>query len=194
MKPIGSNSNSKAHRNHGVRLLMISMAAAILVIACGGETAELEGTMEPADTELETMAETSAESPVETPETRMDGPPTSAEETMPRDNVQESGEDDEPEMTAGEALPGSGVPVWEEGAVGALVPGLDGAAYDAYAPEVIGEVQQALAGEGIYTGPINHVLDEPTMNAIGEFQEANDIQVTGVPSPMTRERLLEDNS
>lgn len=206
-------SNSRLRWSRDARLLVTLAATAALLAGCGS------GTMEPEDTaaentmaaDVEPTAETSSatrpgedasgpESAAMTEATGESGMQGAAQDTasmdpasepVPADEPAESDED--PTMSAAEPLPGSGIPVWEEGAVGELVPGLDGAEYPAYAPAVIGEVQEALSREGVYTGPINQVLDEPTIDAIGAFQEANDIHVSGVPSPMTRERLLEND-
>jgi hypothetical protein len=40
-------------------------------------------------------------------------------------------------------------------------------------------------------GPINGVLDGPTMRAIYAFQEANHLQLCGVPTPHTRKMLAQ---
>ena len=42
----------------------------------------------------------------------------------------------------------------------------------------------------LYNGPINGVLDQDTMEALGKYQETNGLQVCGVPTPRTREALL----
>jgi peptidoglycan hydrolase-like protein with peptidoglycan-binding domain len=72
-----------------------------------------------------------------------------------------------------------------------LVKGLDGGTYERYSSAVVEKVQTALKEKGLYQGEVNGELDEPTMNAIGEFQKANNLTVSGVPSPSTRRLLLE---
>ena len=70
-----------------------------------------------------------------------------------------------------------------------MITGLDGKEYELYKTSVIEAVQAALQREGVYSGAVNGVLDETTMQAIGEFQKQNGIHVSGVPSPKTREAL-----
>jgi peptidoglycan hydrolase-like protein with peptidoglycan-binding domain len=81
--------------------------------------------------------------------------------------------------------------VWVEGKEGKLVRGLDGGEYEPYKTGIVQDVQQELKAEGVYDGTITGVLDEPTMQAIGEYQENHDLQACGVPTPLTRESLLE---
>jgi hypothetical protein len=159
--------------------------AALTVAGCGQEPSPgTAGTMNETADGDDSAAPIGADA---TSETRM-------EESSEMDETEAATTGDSGiEAAGGEPLPGSGVPLWTEGAVGTLVPGLDGAEYDAYGRELIGAVQEALSREGIYTGPLNRVFDQPTTEAIGEFQEANDIHVSGVPSPVTRQRLLSDN-
>lgn len=45
---------------------------------------------------------------------------------------------------------------------------------------------------GLYQGEENGLLDDGTMKAIGEFQEKNDLKVSGVPTPNTRKLLLKE--
>lgn len=71
-----------------------------------------------------------------------------------------------------------------------LIEGVDGAPYEPYLPSVIEEVQSALKTAGLYSGEVNGILDEETMQAIAEYQKQNGIQVSGVPSPETRAALL----
>ena len=54
------------------------------------------------------------------------------------------------------------------------------------------KVQERLLGLGLYAGPADGTFCEPTLDAVGAFQEAQDLHVSGVPSPMTRERLFAD--
>jgi murein L,D-transpeptidase YcbB/YkuD len=79
--------------------------------------------------------------------------------------------------------------VWMEGQVGTLLRGIDGAPYDPYRPAVIEQTQQKLNELGLYEGAITGVLDESTMQAIGEFQTNNGLHASGVPSPETRKEL-----
>src|SRR5689334_2122933 len=67
-----------------------------------------------------------------------------------------------------------------------LISGLDGAQYTRYRPATIQWVQKALKERGLYTGPVNGILDWPTKKAIYAFQEANKLQRCGVPTPHTR--------
>ena len=70
-----------------------------------------------------------------------------------------------------------------------MITGLDGKEYEPYKTSVIEAVQAALQRVGVYSGAVNGVLDETTMQAIGEFQKQNGIHVSGIPSPKTREAL-----
>jgi hypothetical protein len=80
---------------------------------------------------------------------------------------------------------------WVAGKEGKLVLGLDGGEYDPYSVSAVQEVQQALKTRGLYAGSISGVLDQATMQAIGEFQKNNSLQACGVPTPHTREMLLQ---
>ena len=62
----------------------------------------------------------------------------------------------------------------------------------AYKPAAIEALQTALKAQGLYEGEVNGELDKVTMEAIGEFQKANHLMVSGVPSPATRKLLLEN--
>ena len=79
--------------------------------------------------------------------------------------------------------------VWMEGQVGTLLRGIDGAPYDPYRPTVIEQTQQKLNELGLYDGAVTGVLDENTMQAVGEFQKNNGLHASGVPSPETRKEL-----
>ena len=70
-----------------------------------------------------------------------------------------------------------------------LISGLDGALYLPYRPATIQWVQKALRERGLYEGPMNGILDWPTMKSIYAFQEANKLQRCGVPTPRTRQML-----
>jgi hypothetical protein len=77
---------------------------------------------------------------------------------------------------------------------GALIPGLDGGLYEGYRPGTIERVQLALKARELYSGPVNGILDEPTIQAIYAFQKmTRTLQVCGIPTPRTR-KLLEQGS
>ena len=90
-------------------------------------------------------------------------------------------------------LEGSGVTVWAKKSQGLAIAGLDGAVYDPYRTSAILHVQKELRDRGLYEGPINGILDRPTMKSIYAFQEATNLQRCGVPTPRTR-RMLEQGS
>ena len=102
---------------------------------------------------------------------------------------------------SGEPLPiepqvteGSGVVLWSTEFRGYLIAGLDGGLYEPYRPAVIERVQKVLRERGLYTGPMNGILDLPTMKSIYAFQEATDnLQRCGIPTPYTR-KMLEQGS
>ena len=90
--------------------------------------------------------------------------------------------------------PASGKPLSVKNSKGAPIVGMDGELYEPYQVKTIERVQRLLAARGLYAGPINGVLDKPTMKAIYEFQKvAGTVQICGVPTPRTR-RLLEQGS
>ena len=80
---------------------------------------------------------------------------------------------------------------WAPGAEGKLVLGLNGGEYPPYLASVVRETQQFLFDRQLYDGPVTGILDETTMQAIAEFQQANGIVASGVPSPETREAMQE---
>ena len=85
---------------------------------------------------------------------------------------------------------GSGVMVWANNFPKQLILGLDGDLYEPYAGTTIEVVQKALWDRGLYAGPMNGILDLPTMKSIYAFQEANRIlQRCGIPTPHTRKML-----
>jgi hypothetical protein len=89
---------------------------------------------------------------------------------------------------------GSGQTVWADGFTGQLVLGLDGEVYPTYRAATIQRVQTVLKERGLYSGPVNGILDSPTMKSLYAFQEANYyLQRCGIPTPRTR-RLLEQGS
>jgi hypothetical protein len=66
--------------------------------------------------------------------------------------------------------------------------------YDPYNRVTIERTQRALRDRGLYSGPINGVLDPTTMQAIYAFQKASyHLQMCGVPTPRTR-MMLEQGS
>jgi hypothetical protein len=92
------------------------------------------------------------------------------------------------------ALEGSGKTAWAKGFEGTFIGGLDGGLYEPYRTDIIRHVQQALKERGLYVGPINGILDSPTMKALYTLQEAtHNLQACGVPTPLTR-KLLEQGS
>jgi hypothetical protein len=96
-----------------------------------------------------------------------------------------------PEPT--ESSPGRGVAVLVSG-LESLVPGMDGSLYEAYAEVAVLRTQDALRRRGLYHGPLNGVLDRPTMQAIYDFQSASlGLDRSGIPTPRTR-LLLEQGS
>jgi hypothetical protein len=93
-----------------------------------------------------------------------------------------------------EPLPGSGQAAWAQGFEGQLIRGLDGELYPPYSATTIRHVQSVMKNRGLYAGPLNGVLDAPTMESIYTFQEATyDLLRCGVPTPRTR-KLLEQGS
>jgi hypothetical protein len=84
----------------------------------------------------------------------------------------------------------SGTTVWANGYEGELIAGLDGSEYIPYSDRAVEGVQDLLRTRGLYAGPVNGVLDPPTMQAIAEFQEATQtLGVSGIPTPRTRQML-----
>lgn len=71
-----------------------------------------------------------------------------------------------------------------------LIQGLDGGDYEPYKDSVIERVQALMREQGRYAGPADGRLDRHLMEALGSFQEEQELQVSGVPSPMTRSRLF----
>ncbi len=98
-------------------------------------------------------------------------------------------------LPADQHLPeGSGVTVWAEEFKGQLIAGLDGYLYEPYRSTTIERVQKVLGNRGLYAGPVNGILDLPTMKSIYAFQESiYYLQRCGVPTPHTR-KMLEQGS
>jgi hypothetical protein len=91
-------------------------------------------------------------------------------------------------------MEGSGKTVWAKGFGGLFIAGLDGGLYYPYSARTIERVQRILTDRGLYSGPINGILDLPTMRAIYAFQEANrNLLMCGIPTPRTR-KMLEQGS
>jgi len=89
-------------------------------------------------------------------------------------------------------LEGSGQMAWANGLTGYFIAGLDGALYEPYRAATIERIQQSLKARGLYAGPMNGILDSPTMKALYAFQEANhNLQLCGVPTPRTRKMLAQ---
>jgi len=100
----------------------------------------------------------------------------------------------EPRTSAPQPLEGSGQTVWAKGFRGLFIAGLDGGLYDPYRAATVERVQRILTNRGLYSGPINGVLDPPTIQSIYAFQQANrNLQMCGIPTPHTR-KLLEQGS
>lgn len=72
-----------------------------------------------------------------------------------------------------------------------LIRGLDGGDYEQYLISVVEKVQEHLRRQGKYAGPVDGRFDRATLEAVGRFQEEHELQVSGVPSPMTRGRLFD---
>jgi hypothetical protein len=124
------------------------------------------------------------------PMTRPRTPPATPPESPPQSDRAGDAQEVEPPP-----LPeGSGQTAWADGFTGQLVLGLDGEVYLPYRAATINRVQTVLKERGLYSGPVNGVLDPPTMKSLYAFQEANYyLQRCGVPTPRTR-KLLEQGS
>lgn len=74
-----------------------------------------------------------------------------------------------------------------------LVRGLNGELYLGYLPTAIERAQRELRRTGFYDGPVSAVLDEDTQVAIARFQQVNELEMSGIPSPYTRAALYSDD-
>jgi hypothetical protein len=122
-------------------------------------------------------------------------PSVNEPQTVPTPPLEPS---DRPERTevqeTAAPLPGSGQTAWAQGFEGRLIMGLDGELYLPYSATTIMHVQSVMKNRGLYAGPLNGVLDAPTMESIYTFQEAtHSLLRCGVPTPRTR-KLLEQGS
>lgn len=72
-----------------------------------------------------------------------------------------------------------------------LIKGLDDEIYLVYKDSVVERVQETLADQGLYDGPIDGYLEETTQRALAAYQERSGIHQTGVPTPKTRRALFE---
>ncbi|TXG83439.1 MAG: peptidoglycan-binding protein [Sphingomonadales bacterium] len=55
---------------------------------------------------------------------------------------------------------------------------------------VIRRIQTALAGESLYTGPVDGAISARLLDAIGQFQRAHGLPVTGLPDQQTLFQLF----
>jgi hypothetical protein len=134
--------------------------------------------------------------PVSTPPDHSLPLPTTPLESPPEAPPEAPRKSEEAEIQEATAqLPGTtGQPAWAKGFEGDLILGLDGALYVAYDATTIKQVQSVMKERGLYSGPLNGVLDPPTMESIYAFQQANPYLLRcGVPTPRTR-KLLEQGS
>jgi hypothetical protein len=116
--------------------------------------------------------------------------PVPVETDPPRQVADATEEIDTSLPTEPDLLEGSGVMVWAEQFPKQLILGLDGDLYEPYGGTTIEGVQKALRHRGLYAGPMNGILDMPTMKSIYAFQEANqNLQRCGIPTPHTRKML-----
>ena len=122
-------------------------------------------------------------------------PPPQQSEPLPAKPAEPRQSEEAEIQEAMPQLPGTtGHTPWAKGFEGDLILGLDGALYIAYDAATIKHVQSVMKERGLYAGPLNGVLDPPTMESIYAFQEAYPYLLRcGVPTPRTR-KLLEQGS
>lgn len=118
-------------------------------------------------------------------------PSVAEPQTFPPPPLESSDRPERAEVQETEApLPGSGQIAWAQGFEGELIMGLDGQLYLPYDSTTIRHVQSVMKNRGLYSGPLNGVLDTPTMESIYAFQEAAYFLLRcGVPTPRTRNML-----
>ena len=156
----------------GFRLCAICLAAVLMAIFGCAEHKQ-EQASKPSGNTPQTVA---------TPPT-VPVPPLESSEKSERAEVQKTAA----------PLPGSGQAVWAEGYEGELILGLNGERYPPYSAKTITFVQLLMKNRGMYAGPLNGVLDAPTMESLYKFQAAYYLLRCGVPTPRTRQ-LLEQGS
>jgi len=119
-------------------------------------------------------------------------PVRAVEPPPPVETVSESKQTNERKSTESRPLEGSGIIVWATEFPGELIAGLDGAIYEPYRRRTVERVQAALKERGLYAGPVNGILDRPTMESIYTFQQATySLPRCGVPTPNTRKLLVQ---
>jgi hypothetical protein len=157
-------------KKHSVYLASLFLLIAIGFWSCGpGDTPDQEATAEAASVPEPVVEPASDPVPVPPPE------PAPTMEPMAEPSAAQYWDET----------------VWVAGKEGKLVLGLDGGEYDPYSVTTVQQVQQALTSKGLYSGAISGVLDKATMEALAEFQKSNNLQACGVPTPRTREALLQ---
>jgi hypothetical protein len=123
---------------------------------------------------------------------RKPAPVRAVEPPPPVETVSESKQTNERKSTESRPLEGSGIIVWATEFPGELIAGLDGAIYEPYRRRTVERVQAALKERGLYAGPVNGILDRPTMESIYTFQQATySLPRCGVPTPNTRKLLVQ---
>jgi len=152
---------------------LLLLATAVLMTGCGSPEPEAEQAA---------PAETAAPPPEPEPLEQEPAGEAAEEKAEPKEETRKASPPDEDAVTARN--------VWVPGKEGKLLMGLDGGEYAPYRAGVIKETQRALQAQGFYSGPVHGYLDEPTMEALGEFQRRNNLQVCGVPAPRTRDALF----
>lgn len=70
-----------------------------------------------------------------------------------------------------------------------LIKGLDEGEYERYPKATVQWVQKILKDGGLYKGEADGNWNQETMQAIAAFQKQRKLQVSGIPSPKTREAL-----
>ena len=174
-RKIDLQGNAVVQYFFGFRACAVCLAAVLMAISGCAEQKEKQASKPPVN-------ESQSKPSVSESET-VQKPPLEASDTQERAEVQET------EVP----LPGSGQTAWAQGFEGELIMGLDGGLYPPYSATTIMHIQSVMKNRGLYSGPLNGVLDAPTMGSIYTFQEARSLQRCGVPTPNTR-NLLEQGS